>query len=658
MQVKSLLVKIGTDTKQMERGLTSARGKMKAFTGQVQKMGRGMAIAGAAITGAIGLMVKGFVQAGDEVHKMSLRTGVSTEALGELKYAAELGGTSIGVIEKAIKKMASTLGEAKKGTKTYTDALALIGLEVKDLDSLNPEEQFIKMAEGLADLAEKGYDPAYAAQMLFGRAGTELLPMLSDGAEGLKKVREEAHKMSYIFDKEAAAKAAELQDRMTDLKGSLQAVTLEIAEQLVPVIITAVEKMTEAIQKVKNWTQENPALTKTLAAVALGLGGLLAVLGPIALVLPSIVIGVKQLGKAFLFLAKNPMVLLAAGLSALALKFYMLRIEQEALTKETKLEIGTLEERTLLYSKVAKAAGITLKRAVDLRNEYGLDYVALFEAIKLGEEGVDLQEAYAKVLAQVKTKLEGARIAMLQFIPPEFMVTLEDVRNRLQEWREELDPLGLSTLEVAEDCNELDLAWKQFAISSEDNFAKVMEGMGFFVRDTEEKAGQYKEILKTMTEAQQRFTTIAIGEFVNMEASFKGMVNAILNTLEQWAIGEIIVAVLKSPIPFPLNLLAIGGAVLAIKTLFAGIRSMETGGFVPKETIAHLHPGEYVVPAPDVKALTAPGGTAGASPFPNRLYNDITIILGGERFKHSVVEAVNEASDLRELRIKSHSVVD
>jgi hypothetical protein len=115
-------------------------------------------------------------------------------------------------------------------------------------------------------------------------------------------------------------------------------------------------------------------------------------------------------------------------------------------------------------------------------------------------------------------------------------------------------------------------------------------------------------------EAQLEFADMAISAFVNMEAGLKGFVKSILDTLERWAIGEIIPRVMAA-LPFPANLLAVGGAIAAIKTLFAGLTSFKEGGFVPRETIARLHPGEFVINAPTVKALVSPSAAMGRGPF-------------------------------------------
>lgn len=288
MEVKQLEVKIGANKKEYEQAMKGISKSIQNHKEQFRKAGRAMTMAGAAVVGSLGLLVKGYVKAGDEVHKMSLRTGLSTEALSELKYACEISGTSLATLEKGVKKMASSIGEAKLGLKTYTDAFKLIGMEVQELDGLNPEEQFMKMAAGIAAI-EGPTQRAYAAQKLLGRAGTELLPLFSAGAEGMEKLRQKAREMGLSISGPAAEGAAKLGDAMTTLKGTLQGAGRQIAEALVPTITALAEKVSDIVTRVKDWIQAHPALTGWIVKLVAGAGALMMVLGPIAMVLPGLV---------------------------------------------------------------------------------------------------------------------------------------------------------------------------------------------------------------------------------------------------------------------------------------------------------------------------------------------------------------------------------
>ncbi|MFB3892449.1 MAG: hypothetical protein ACE15C_10560, partial [Phycisphaerae bacterium] len=150
---------------------------------------------------------KVFSKMGDDLAKMSARTGFSVETLSELGFAADLSGASMEVLENGIRKMQRTLVDAAQGSKSAQDALAMLGLAVADLAGLSPEEQFKLIADRLAKIEDLTIKAA-AAMELFGRNGTELLPMLSGGAAGIERLQEQARKLGLTISTEDA-KAAE-----------------------------------------------------------------------------------------------------------------------------------------------------------------------------------------------------------------------------------------------------------------------------------------------------------------------------------------------------------------------------------------------------------------------------------------------------------------
>jgi len=299
MQVKSLLVRFGSDIKAMEAGFKKADSFVQNHAAKFKKAGRTMTVAGAAITGALGLMIKKYVEVGDWVDKMSKRTGISAESLSELAYACEITGANLGDVEKGVKKMAKSITDADAGLETYLRSFRRIGIDINDLKNLKPEDQFIAIGSAIAGLSSET-EKAATAQEIFGRAGTTLLPLFAEGKAGIEALRKEAHKLGIVFDAEAAAKAATLKDAQTALSRSFQGVGFALADTVIPALTQLVGKITNGITKVKDWVTENPKLAKTLVKVAGGIGILLTILGPLAMALPFLSKGFSMMWKAAL----------------------------------------------------------------------------------------------------------------------------------------------------------------------------------------------------------------------------------------------------------------------------------------------------------------------------------------------------------------------
>lgn len=295
-QAGSIVGSLVLDKTKWTQSVAGVKKDTKAMGGMSDKMsagfkkaGKAMTIAGGLIVGTLGTMVKKYVEVGDWVDKMSKRTGFAATTLSELAYAADISGASLTDVEKAVKRMAKTIIDAGDGLATYVRAFKRIGIEVKELDGLNPEEQFFKIGEAIASVEDPTLRAA-AAQDIFGRAGTTLLPLFAEGEKGLKALREEAHKLGIVFDEEAAAKAAKLKDAQTALTASLKGLGFTLADSLVPVLTKFIGKITDVMKKVIAWVKENPKLTATIVKIVGGVGALMLVLGPLAMMLPGLAI--------------------------------------------------------------------------------------------------------------------------------------------------------------------------------------------------------------------------------------------------------------------------------------------------------------------------------------------------------------------------------
>ena len=241
ISIGDALLKIGVDTKNIDKGMKGLQGNIQKHKKQI---GMAMVAMAGTVVAASTVAIKQFAAMGDEVQKMALRTGFSTEALSELRHAAEIGGTSLSSVEKAVKRMSGTILDAQDGLETYVRAFRHIGIEVEQFQGLNPEQQFLLIADALGKV-EDATKKAAIAQDIFGRAGTEILPMLTGD---LKDLREEAHKLGIVFDQEAADSAANLNDELTRLDASLKSLKFAFAKEMAPAVTSFITSLGQFIR--------------------------------------------------------------------------------------------------------------------------------------------------------------------------------------------------------------------------------------------------------------------------------------------------------------------------------------------------------------------------------------------------------------------------
>lgn len=437
---------VGTDQTKMQ-------GMSEQTSRKFRKMGAAMTVAGGAIVGALGAMTKKFVETGDWIDKMAARTGFSAEALSELAYAADLSGATLTDVERAVKRMAGSILDAHSGLESYARAFRVLGLSVDDLMKMNPEQQFLAISEAIAAIEDPTIRAALA-QDVFGRAGTSLLPMMKDGAEGLRDMREEARELGIIFTDETAKSAADLKDAQTALKESVKGLSMAFTQHIVPVLTKVVQAMTGTIAKVSEWARENPQLAQTIVKVAAALGGALTVLGPMVMIVPKLVAGAKMLAGGFTALL-SPVGLLTAALAALAIGYLKVKDAQKKAEESARTYAAQNEKLFKKLEESAEAAGMTKAEFAELRKEYDDNSAALAMAIKRGEEGVELQKALAEHTSDYEKEAEAAReqtedyTASMGDLTGKFQGYLDELKETKKEqktWIDYLKTLGVKTV--------------------------------------------------------------------------------------------------------------------------------------------------------------------------------------------------------------------
>ena len=99
-------------------GLKKAAKRLTAFGRAVNKLGAGLIAGGAALAVPLAAGVQTFTDWGDELAKMSDRTGISVASLSELTHAALQSGASIEELENAVKLLQKNLWTAAAGGTT------------------------------------------------------------------------------------------------------------------------------------------------------------------------------------------------------------------------------------------------------------------------------------------------------------------------------------------------------------------------------------------------------------------------------------------------------------------------------------------------------------------------------------------------------------
>lgn len=206
---------------------------------------------------------------------MSQRLGIPVEQLQGMAHAADLSGTSIENVGKAMEKLAANMTAIAGGETGGKAALTLQTLGISATDAAGQlkatDAVMIELADKFAGM-EDGAAKTAAAMAVFGKSGAELIPMLNMGGEELRRAREEADKLGMVLDGNVASGLEALGDEWSTLGKAAQGFWQQLSGQLLPVFKLFTDKIKEWIDSgggVKGWAQTVGDGLKTVTEWAL-----------------------------------------------------------------------------------------------------------------------------------------------------------------------------------------------------------------------------------------------------------------------------------------------------------------------------------------------------------------------------------------------------
>lgn len=514
-----------------------------------KNVGKGLskAITVPAIAAATGLfaLVQSAANAGDEIQKMALRTGFSTEALSEFKHAAELSGSSIESVEKGVKRMQKMLFDAEKGLSTSKDALAALNLSFEDLRGLSPEEQFSKLSMAIADIEDPSRRAALA-QEVFGKAGTELLPMLASGSEGIAAMRQEARDLGIVFSQDAADASAKFNDDLDRLKKGFGGVFKELAMNLMPMftnkllpaikdnLIPMMKRLAERIQGVFEWFANLSPKTQKFIGIAIALT---AALGPVLIAIGMLTIAI---GATII-----PMVKSIAKATILAIKWAFL---------------GTASKR----SAIKVVASWAMTAAAALKNT----------AVMVAQSAVMVAKW---VWMGVQSLAQAARMAAA--------------------WIIAMGPIAWITVAVIAIAALIIANWdkiKAFTIKIwsvvSDFFEEIWSGIKSGIKNAAEwVVDKFDALMSFFSNLPGKVAQAAKGMWDGIKDSFRGMLNKIIGWWNDFDVS------LTVPTNALTKFMGLAGKGFTLRTPNIPMLAEGTNN-VPQDMFAMLHEGEGVVP--------------------------------------------------------------
>lgn len=247
-EVGGLLINLGLDVAQIKQDVGKAQRELSGFRNKVDrnmaKVQRSfkratqgvqglVAVLGAQQLGAaIGRTLSSF----EEINRQARTLGASRETIQELQFAFRQFGLQQQDVTDALATVSDRADDALSGMQSFIDDFERFGIEVESLRNKSPGELFRTVAQGISELDSESKQVTAAVRIFGDEVGQRLLPLLTQGAEGIDKFAMRARELGVIVSdqlvKDSAKAAKDFRALKEVLTAQFAATVAKNAEEL------------------------------------------------------------------------------------------------------------------------------------------------------------------------------------------------------------------------------------------------------------------------------------------------------------------------------------------------------------------------------------------------------------------------------------------
>lgn len=229
-----------------KKGFGSATKGLKAVSRAV--LNAKTAVVGLVGAAGFGLLISRSLQATDTLAKTASKIGTTTEALGALRYAADLTGVSTQTMDMALQRFTRRTAEAAQGMGEAKGAIKELGINAQELNRMPLDERMIVLADAFEGVKSES-ERLRLAFKLFDSEGAALVNTLSQGSDGLKEMLGEAKALGLTMSSSAAKGVEDTNDSLTKLQSLFKGVTDQTVAAFAPAIEAMVVRFTAFLQR-------------------------------------------------------------------------------------------------------------------------------------------------------------------------------------------------------------------------------------------------------------------------------------------------------------------------------------------------------------------------------------------------------------------------
>ena len=385
---------------------------------------------GALAVRSLARFVTGSIRAADAIAKTADKVGVTTDALQEYRFAADLAGVGSNTLDMALQRLTRRLGEAAQGKGELKDTLLQYGIAVTDASGrTRSTEAVMRDLANAIQGADSDAERLRIAFKAFDSEGAALVNVLREGSEGMEKMRQEARDLGLVIDESLLRKAEQTSDKLNILGKVLTTKFRNAVLENAEAIDKFADSLLKATKAIGEWVADmGPAEFASIESLN---RRIITLRGEIESLEESWLTGAKLQVEKFVGPWARGFLSLALSTSSVTEQIMILQNEMEELSgiRAKRIQAEEMRKKPLPRTEVPEDSAAKIKREMEARHELNL---VLTETPLLNRK-------WSEAMAQATREAEAQEAAIRDLstsIETTLIDSLADLSTSFKDWRD------------------------------------------------------------------------------------------------------------------------------------------------------------------------------------------------------------------------------
>jgi len=211
----------------------------------------------------------------DNVATLATQTGLATDTIQGMQYAAELLDVDVEAQTKGLSKVVKAIGSATAAGQDYITISDGLSVSLYDANGKlkSSEDVYYDAIDALGSMTDST-EQEVAAQSLFGKSYQDMMPLIKAGSSGLKELSAQAEANGYILSGSALDALNSYKDSLDTLNNQKTAFTNAVGAVMAPALKIFTDSATDAtvaLTQLANGSISSEEFSAKISSVVTGL---------------------------------------------------------------------------------------------------------------------------------------------------------------------------------------------------------------------------------------------------------------------------------------------------------------------------------------------------------------------------------------------------